>query len=304
MTIEPATELVAGGALPVPRARVVPVSAPPATYTAAVERYLTGAGIAKSSARIYRISLTTRGWMLAGEAAPIESAHRGAKRPIFPGTAIDDPAPPEVLAVLAAARADEMAADTVNRELSITRKAIGWWQRRGWIVGDQTIGVERQSAPPDRAKALAENQIAALWRLDVALRERTFWKMLYEYAARADEVLCLDVEGLYPQHKRGRITAKGGATEWIHWQSGTAQLFLRLIGRRTRGPLFLTDSRAPAGTGTVGSTLGAAVAEEKGREGPRSPSRSLRRGSPHSASAPCSWVWRPDWSSTRSGWNG
>ncbi|MER7582064.1 hypothetical protein [Kitasatospora sp. NPDC097691] len=114
---------------------------------------------------------------------------------------------PEVLAELAAARADEMDADTVNRELSIARKAIGWWQRQGWIEGDPTIGIERRPAPPDRTKALAENQIAALWRLDVSLREKT--------AARADEVLCLNVEDLYPQDKRGKITAKGGATEWI-----------------------------------------------------------------------------------------
>jgi hypothetical protein len=41
-----------------------------------------------------------------------------------------------VLAELAAARADEMDADTVNRELSIARKAIGWWQRQGWIECD------------------------------------------------------------------------------------------------------------------------------------------------------------------------
>ncbi|MFI5758468.1 hypothetical protein [Streptomyces sp. NPDC051569] len=63
MTIEPVTELGSSGALRLPRARVVPKSAPPASYIAAVERYLTGAGIAKSSARIYRISLTTWGWM-------------------------------------------------------------------------------------------------------------------------------------------------------------------------------------------------------------------------------------------------
>ncbi|GAA2122868.1 hypothetical protein GCM10009759_73640 [Kitasatospora saccharophila] len=75
--------------------------------------------------------------------------------------------------------------------------------------------------------------------------------MLYESAARADEVLCLNVEDLYPQDKRGRITAKGGAIEWIHWQSGTAQLLPRLIARRTRGPLFLTDRKAPAGTPTL-----------------------------------------------------
>ncbi|MFF3404546.1 hypothetical protein ACFYW6_40050 [Streptomyces sp. NPDC002659] len=106
-------------------------------------------------------------------------------------------------------------ADTVNRELSIARKAIGWWQRQGWIECDPTIGIERRLAPPDRTKALAENQIAALWRLDVSLREKTPWKMLYESAARADEVLCLKMEDLYPADKRGKITAKDGATEWI-----------------------------------------------------------------------------------------
>ncbi|AJP05550.1 hypothetical protein TU94_06780 [Streptomyces cyaneogriseus subsp. noncyanogenus] len=37
----------------------------------------------------------------------------------------------------------------------------------------------------------------------------------------------------------------------MHWQSGTAQLLPRLIARRTRGPLFLTDRRAPAGTPTL-----------------------------------------------------
>ncbi|WP_327328141.1 site-specific integrase [Streptomyces sp. NBC_01210] len=251
MSVEPVNELKGGGALRLPHARVMPMSAPPATYATAVERYLTGAGIAKSSARIYRISLTTWGWMFAGERAPTGPARRGATPPLFAVAAMDDPMLPEVLAELAATRADAMDADTVNRELSIARKAIGWWQRQGWIECDPTVGIERRPAPPDRTKALAENQIAALWRLDVALREKTCWKMLYESAARADEVLCLNVEDLYPGDKRGRTLAKGGATEWIHWQSGTAQLLPRLIAGRARGPLFLTGRKAPAGTPTL-----------------------------------------------------
>ncbi|MCW2904534.1 MAG: hypothetical protein JWO67_6799 [Streptosporangiaceae bacterium] len=48
--------------------------------------------------------------------------------------------------------------------------------------------------------------------------------------------------------KRGKVKAKGGAIEWIHWQSGTAQLLPRLIASRTEGPLFLTERRAPDGT--------------------------------------------------------
>ncbi|MDN3271285.1 hypothetical protein [Streptomyces sp. MA15] len=111
--------------------------------------------------------------MLAGEPAPTGPVRRGAKPPVFPVAAVDDPALPEALAELAAARVDEMDADTVDRELSIARKAIGWWQRRGWIIGDPTIGIERRPAPPDRIKALTENQTAALWRLDVSLREKT-----------------------------------------------------------------------------------------------------------------------------------
>ncbi|KUO09983.1 hypothetical protein [Streptomyces sp. DSM 15324] len=101
-----------------------PVSVLPSSYTVAVERHLTGAGIAKSSVWIYRISLMTWGWMLAGEPAPTGPARRGAKPPVFPVTAIDDPALPEELAELAAARADEMDANTDDRELSIARKAI------------------------------------------------------------------------------------------------------------------------------------------------------------------------------------
>ncbi|MGW1549460.1 hypothetical protein [Streptomyces sp. NPDC002346] len=55
----------------------------------------------------------------------------------------------------------------------------------------------------------------------------------------------------YPQDKRGKITSKGGATEWIHWQPSTAQLLPRLIAGRTRGPLFLTDRKARTGTVTL-----------------------------------------------------
>ncbi|MFF2538744.1 hypothetical protein [Streptomyces cyaneofuscatus] len=48
-------------------------------------------------------------------------------------------------------------------------------------------------APPDRTEALAGNQIATLWRLDVALREKTQWKMLYKSPARADEAVIFSV---------------------------------------------------------------------------------------------------------------
>ena len=47
-------------------------------------------------------------------------------------------------------------------------------------------------------------------------------------------MLCLNVEDLYPQDKRGRITAEGGATEWIHWQAATAHVAERDSAARRR----------------------------------------------------------------------
>jgi len=88
--------------------------------------------------------------MLAGTPTPIGPARRGAKPPALQLTALDDPGLPEVLAELAAARADEMDADTVNRELSVARKAIGWWLRQGWITTDPTFA--SSAGPPRRTR--------------------------------------------------------------------------------------------------------------------------------------------------------
>ncbi|MFG2848363.1 hypothetical protein ACGF12_35170 [Kitasatospora sp. NPDC048296] len=119
MTIEPATELKGGGALRLPRARVVPMSAPPAMYITAVDRYLTGAGIAKSSARIYRISLTTWGWMLNREPAPTGPARRGAKPP-----GREDPLRTGPVAMDDAWRADEFVLDPCRLTVEISATGI------------------------------------------------------------------------------------------------------------------------------------------------------------------------------------
>ena len=46
-----------------------------------------------------------------------------------------------------------------------------------------------------------------------ALRERVLWRMLYETAARAEEILTLNIEDLDPEFRRARVTSKGGAIE-------------------------------------------------------------------------------------------
>ncbi|MEV6860388.1 tyrosine-type recombinase/integrase [Streptosporangium subroseum] len=223
----------------------------PETYGDAVEAHLRSAGIGEASKRIYRISLTTWAWLACGQQPPLGKDRRGAQAPVTRFAALADPATSELLAGVFVERARLVDADTVNRELSIMKAAIGWWRNRGWLADNPILGIERRPAPPDWTKALSRDQLAALFDLKVSVREKTLWKMLYETCARAQEILTLDIPDLLPADKRGRVLSKGGAPDWVHWQSGTAQLLPRLLRGRTRGPVFLTDRKAPARTPTT-----------------------------------------------------
>ncbi|GAA3141392.1 hypothetical protein GCM10010466_35480 [Planomonospora alba] len=75
-----------------------------------------------------------------------------------------------------------------------------------------------------------------------ALRERVLWRLAYETAARAEEILSLNVDDLDLEFRRARVVSKGGAIEYVHWATGTA----RLLRGRTAGPVFLAERRAPA----------------------------------------------------------
>jgi integrase len=74
--------------------------------------------------------------------------------------------------------------------------------------------------------------------------------MLYETAARASEILALDVEQLDLEQRRAPIRSKGGEIEWVHRGTGTAHLLPRPLrlpdgSSRSTGPLFLAWSRKP-----------------------------------------------------------
>jgi integrase/recombinase XerD len=113
------------------------------------------------------------------------------------------------------------------------------------VTGDPTARWARPKIPVDTTRALTRAQVAAIWRLGVPLRDKALWRMLYETAARAEEILSLDVPDLDLPGKRGRVISKGGATEWVYWQTSTALLLSRLLAGRRDGPVFLT-SRKPA----------------------------------------------------------
>ena len=77
---------------------------------------------------------------------------------------------------------------------------------------DPTAGWARPKVPVDTTRALTRAQVAAIWRLDVPLRDKALWRMLYETAARAEEILGLDIPDLDLPSKRGRVISKGGTT--------------------------------------------------------------------------------------------
>lgn len=136
---------------------------------------------------------------------------------------------------------------TWNRHLATTRSLVAFARRRGWI-DELVVGVERRRELADRTRAIDYGQLERLWlREDVAVREKALWRLLYETAARASEVLSLNVEDVDLENRRAIVRSKGGDMELLHFQTGSARLLPRLVGGRDRGPLFLIDRRAAPG---------------------------------------------------------
>ncbi|MEV4250992.1 site-specific integrase [Streptosporangium canum] len=96
---------------------------------------------------------------------------------------------------------------------------------------------------PDSGAGRADVE-ALLARPTLGLRERTLYRLLYESAARAQEVPALDVADLDVRNRRAKVRRKGGAVDVIVWRAATARLLPRLLDGRRVGPVFLTDRRA------------------------------------------------------------
>jgi len=134
---------------------------------------------------------------------------------------------------------------TWNVSLDAVRSAAAYWQRQGWIAADPSRMLARRKPRPDRARALSRSDVEQLLtREDIAVRERTLWRMLYETAARSAEILALDVEDLDLPNRRAKVRRKGGAVDTIVWQTGTARLLPRLLKGRKSGPVFVTARKA------------------------------------------------------------
>lgn len=136
----------------------------------------------------------------------------------------------------------EAAPATWNARLTAVRVFVRYCQRQGWLDRDPTAAIEARRTHRDDTRAISFEELDALWSAPgVPLREKLFWRMLYATAARAREVLSLDIEALDMARKRAAVTGKGGHREVIVWDAATARLLPRYVSGRKKGPLFVTN---------------------------------------------------------------
>jgi len=149
------------------------------------------------------------------------------------------------------------APDTFNRHLAAIRSFFAWAEDSGHIDTSPAGRIARRRprrspAAERKARSIPIDDLQRYWTdRRIGLRERTLAAMAYDTAARANELLNLNVEDLDLANKQAVVIGKGGNAEPVFWTSVTARLLPRFIGGRRRGPLFLTDiapapSRRPA----------------------------------------------------------
>jgi integrase len=140
----------------------------------------------------------------------------------------------------------QSAPSTWNRNRAAVASWLNWCAtRKRWPAPQLPGDAERRKENANATRALTRGRVERLLsRRDVPLREKTLWRMLHETAARASEVLALNIEDLDLEQRRAPVRSKGGDTEFIYWDTGTAHLLPRLLRlpdgtSRTSGPLFV-----------------------------------------------------------------
>jgi len=158
------------------------------------------------------------------------------------------------LAAIVTQRWGDSSPATWNLRTAAVRSFIAYTREQSLIDIPGELLLRRRREHHDNTRSLPIASLERLWqRREIPLRERTLWRMLYETAARADEILGLDIEHLDSPNKRARVRSKGGDHDLVFFQAGTARLLPRLLAGRRHGPVFLSHL-APS-PGRVPATL-------------------------------------------------
>ncbi|MGO4617200.1 tyrosine recombinase XerC [Nocardia sp. 2YAB30] len=113
----------------------------------------------------------------------------------------------------------ESSPKTFNLRLTALSSACTYWRENGWLSTDPVMRLRPRPTPPDNSKAMTSPEVAELLGGDAALRERVLWTMLYESAARVEEILTLDIDDLDIANRCAPVIRKGGARDVMYWQT-------------------------------------------------------------------------------------
>jgi hypothetical protein len=214
-------------------AKVTRLAAGGEPLAAAVAAFLTDRDLAPSSHRVYVFTLARL------------TDHLGPETPV-------EQVSPRMLAEFMAARYPHLAAASWNRVVATLGSFFAYTTRQGWTPTSPAVGLERHRHRLDRdaharSRAIPAADLLAFLRAKHPVRDKTLWWLRYESAARAGEVLALDIDDLDLPRRRAVVIGKGGRAELIGWETRTARLLPRHLAGREQGPLFLTDlAPAPA----------------------------------------------------------
>lgn len=190
----------------------------------AVESFAVHAGLSESTAALYAETLRRLRPHLAAPAEVQAEALKAAMEAEFAGSS---PA-------------------SWNRHVSALRSFFGYLLEQGLVDDDPSRQLRRRRAAAASAageQVLSRDFVGALCRdKSHSLRDRALWSVAYESAARAAEVLQLDVETLDLVRRRSVIVGKGGSAETILWDTFSNRLLGQLVRGRKQGPVFLTDA--------------------------------------------------------------
>ena len=211
--------------------RPVPKAADAATWQQASDAFLRR-DLAPGSLRLYKMTLDRVGGHLGEASRVVDLTPRGLAEALHAAYPAASPA-------------------SWNRHVATLRSFTAFARRHGWLDANPTDALERRRVPEDRSRALSRQDLDRLFtRRDASPRDRCLWRFLYESAARADEVLRLNIEDLDLAARRATTVRKGGDIDVLHYASGTARLLPKVIDGRKSGPLFLSE-RPPAPSRTA-----------------------------------------------------
>ncbi len=214
-----------------PVTQLRPTTTSEVSLSSAIEGFLASVDLADSTVAVYQATLTALVGDLEPDVALVDLEKKAVEQHLRE-------------------RYGSAAPATFNRNLATIASLLAWCEENELVVRSAARGIRRRK---NKMSIEAERQsrpipiadLEALWgnHRQHSLRDRTFWAMAYDTAARADELLGLNIENIDQPNREATIIGKGGNAERLYWSSTTARLLPRLTNGRLSGPLFIGDRK-------------------------------------------------------------